>query len=1042
MNKKIFGLFVFLFILFTPSLSNGQELPPVPNFAPLVSTPANTPTLDLANVKLPPIQMPSGLSDAEKALFEASIKSKTNTAPLQLAPGTPILVRDIAFKKEVYTAGDTVTGTVLLENRTDLNQTDVYFDISLVGEYSTEQGRYNLPGKTYDTKSFGPFSAKAGSVTNVPFSYDMPKGIGGKGLGIEVRARSASGVPYGWKEKLLQEVLGGKSPVLTLKDAYVYIDGKTNAVGVGPTIRATSTINFRLIASNISKEAVKATPSVEIYERQSSGKLVKKYNEKSVEIAVKKDLEIVINPYMNDRIPGVYVAKVSLVDAEGQRLIEPVEYRYILPGATAVIHNAVFDQQSVNKKETVNVGVSFSGPPVDITTGEREKIQDGSLTVKILDSKSGLVLGEETISIDLNVDVSNQNVPIEVNAIADSIKAEVTISGNDKVLATYSSSPTTLDLKKIEEIRKANESFRNLVILAVALALVIVTLFLTVHKRSPRRSLVILITILLTILAAILVHRYAAASINVRVAPYSYRSDFGPGRTLVAQYLINTTMNIELAGPAKYYYLSGETIDVSGSAYSYSCLNTPEHVEIKATLYSAATGGPVSSTYFYNNSTNNCAPGCGSMGGNTWSYSFGIPQALPAGDYFVYLESRDYWGGNPSWETYSYNPYYQHIKIVSPPTLSCSPDRSTAIPGEAMNWTIAPSGGSGANRYFFSGTDYPYTESAYYLTPTYSTPGVKTMSALVYDLHTGRHSGWVQCSGSVTVASPVPAPEVTGPSSGIINTYYTFYAVSRLPAQQTGSASDALLSLDTPQLRYGFDWDKNGTVDTWQPNTGYENIGVMVNEINAWGAVGQYTFQVKAEDSKGVSSSWTPFTINITDPTTCLDGSLPVNGLCGNAPETCLDGSLPVNGSCGGGGGGGDSGGGNRGGGGALCPNGSSPVNGSCGSGSCPPGTSGPSCLPPGSPSIISFTATPNTVKKNRPCTLNLVAQGVKTCSITNTNNAPISVNANGYASTTITTPNITETTRFTATCNNADLTIPPVSKNVTCFLNPSPIEQ
>jgi len=126
-----------------------------------------------------------------------------------------------------------------------------------------------------------------------------------------------------------------------------------------------------------------------------------------------------------------------------------------------------------------------------------------------------------------------------------------------------------------------------------------------------------------------------------------------------------------------------------------------------------------------------------------------------------------------------------------------------------------------------------------------------------------------------------------------------------------------------------------------------------------------------------------------------------------------------------------------NGGSGALCACTSPQVVGTNGFCQCPAGTSGSDCLPPSSPQIVTFRATPNTVNKNNPCKLQLTAEGAGTCTITGL--SPITADANGYISDVYTTSPITETTRFTATCTKGTET---VSKNVTCSINPSRTER
>lgn len=104
-------------------------------------------------------------------------------------------------------------------------------------------------------------------------------------------------------------------------------------------------------------------------------------------------------------------------------------------------------------------------------------------------------------------------------------------------------------------------------------------------------------------------------------------------------------------------------------------------------------------------------------------------------------------------------------------------------------------------------------------------------------------------------ATTPTAPIITGPTTGIINTLYTFNAQSTDP--------------EGDQVRYGYDWGMDGTVDTW---TSLVNSGTQGNSSNQWGTAGAKTFQVLAEDSNGTQSGWSPHTITISAPTQCSDG--------------------------------------------------------------------------------------------------------------------------------------------------------------------------
>lgn len=143
----------------------------------------------------------------------------------------------------------------------------------------------------------------------------------------------------------------------------------------------------------------------------------------------------------------------------------------------------------------------------------------------------------------------------------------------------------------------------------------------------------------------------------------------------------------------------------------------------------------------------------------------------------------------------------------------------------------------------------------------------------------GSGPGVVGCGGSLnagysvctyvpdTVVVPNVNPAnltVTGPTTGTTGQSYTF----------TLSATDP----DGDTLRYGIDWNNDGTVDQWAPGAGYVASGTSQSVGHAWSTPGTYTFQVLAQDSNGGNSGWVTHTIVISDPNTgggaCVVGPL------------------------------------------------------------------------------------------------------------------------------------------------------------------------
>ncbi|MGE5540711.1 MAG: CARDB domain-containing protein [Bacillota bacterium] len=100
-----------------------------------------------------------------------------------------------------------------------------------------------------------------------------------------------------------------------------------------------------------------------------------------------------------------------------------------------------------------------------------------------------------------------------------------------------------------------------------------------------------------------------------------------------------------------------------------------------------------------------------------------------------------------------------------------------------------------------------------------------------------------------TPNSPPTAPTITGPTTGTTATNYTFTLTSTDP--------------DNDTIRYGVDWNSDGTLDQWVPASGYVTSGTSQNAVKQWASTGSVTFKALAQDSNGNNSGWTSYTITI-----------------------------------------------------------------------------------------------------------------------------------------------------------------------------------
>ncbi len=98
--------------------------------------------------------------------------------------------------------------------------------------------------------------------------------------------------------------------------------------------------------------------------------------------------------------------------------------------------------------------------------------------------------------------------------------------------------------------------------------------------------------------------------------------------------------------------------------------------------------------------------------------------------------------------------------------------------------------------------------------------------------------------------SPPTTPVVTGPTSGFTKTDYTYTFQSTDP--------------DSDTIRYGIDWDGNGSIDEYAPALGYVSSGTSGSAVHSWNSSNTQTFKALAQDSLGNTSGWVSYTVNMS----------------------------------------------------------------------------------------------------------------------------------------------------------------------------------
>ncbi len=111
---------------------------------------------------------------------------------------------------------------------------------------------------------------------------------------------------------------------------------------------------------------------------------------------------------------------------------------------------------------------------------------------------------------------------------------------------------------------------------------------------------------------------------------------------------------------------------------------------------------------------------------------------------------------------------------------------------------------------------------------------------------------------------PPASPSITGPSVGGVDTVFSFSATASDPAGKT--------------LRYGWDWDGNGSIDEW---SGFLPSGTADSRQHAFAAIGTYSIRVVASNSDGAVSTQVsyPFQCVANNPFTPAAPTGPYSGL-------------------------------------------------------------------------------------------------------------------------------------------------------------------
>jgi hypothetical protein len=109
-----------------------------------------------------------------------------------------------------------------------------------------------------------------------------------------------------------------------------------------------------------------------------------------------------------------------------------------------------------------------------------------------------------------------------------------------------------------------------------------------------------------------------------------------------------------------------------------------------------------------------------------------------------------------------------------------------------------------------------------------------------------------------------------------------------------GTPYSITMSATDPQsdnIRYGIDWNADGSVDEWIPATGYVPSGTQETASRTYALAGAKTVKVLAQDANGLSSGWATLSFSCADATNSAVGSFNGNANS-NVNESTGSGSI------------------------------------------------------------------------------------------------------------------------------------------------------
>ncbi len=393
--------------------------------------------------------------------------------------GSPEIYTDnLQLNKTNYKAGETVAGSFSLINARDFGVPNLYYTVSLVGNYKNSIAtiQYN------SSKMIGPVLLGSRETQKIDFTYKLPESVSGKDLGIQVRAMLDTGASLGWADSMIT-VVGGLS-MINITEQNISIGKDKFGLQEGPMVYQGQTPMLNLVLKNPTSEKVTLTPKINIYDRSDAKELLSSYDDVVVTIPANASLSVNLKLPVFEYTPRVYVGTLNLIDQTGAIRTVETAFRYIVFGEVVTIHSL-----TANKiNDTVNLKLNYTGSPVDILneTSVRSPII-ANLGIKLFNEKDTLV-GEYSEMMDFNIG-EQKDISLKLTGKVEALRADLVVTKDNKTLANFTG---TIFTEPVNNETSSIFSGKMIVWLVVLILIIAIITMIILKKRKTTTILFLL----------------------------------------------------------------------------------------------------------------------------------------------------------------------------------------------------------------------------------------------------------------------------------------------------------------------------------------------------------------------------------------------------------------------------------------------------------------------------------------------------------------------------------------------------------------------